>query len=117
MNDNGDVAVQVMNVGPLEVTLHKAPELQISFLGVMFFCLVMLKGTLSLVTDLRFQAGVGYSFKLDLQESKLTTEADYWRNLANCLRTGSWAGRLKSSTKLQRLGHPFGHLSIDSQWY
>ena len=50
MNDKGEVAVQVMNIGPMEVTLYKGTTIA-NF--VPRRCLRMLKGTSSLVLDLR----------------------------------------------------------------
>ena len=46
VSDKGEIAVQVMNIGPMEVTLHKGTRIANLFFGIMSCCLMMLNSTL-----------------------------------------------------------------------
>ena len=90
LNDKCEVTVQVMNVGPMPVTLYKGTRIANFITRQRVFHLENAKQYTSVRAE---KAGKGM-FRPDLQGSKLTTEEkkscmDYWKSSANCLMTGS----------------------------
>ena len=116
LNDKCGVTVQVINFGPMPVTLYKgtriAPRQRVFLLEDAKQCTGVRAG----------KAGKGM-FRPDLQGSKLSTEEK--KKLHGLLEEFSelfvdgelGIGRLRSGTRLQHLGHQFDNLFADFQWH